>query len=303
MDDQLSIFNITFDSVLRQNDSLRLPSLSKKPRNPFLSKNPKNRRPKLKKPSNQSTARTIQKNSHSESSSKKSQIFDSSDIHLTQILWKSKDINLKPKLKNHIFSVPKSLSHRSQNSYNTLSSKITKVSQLIDWKISQLESCVSTDKCTFNWQNDPSLLTYYQVSQYDEVPNGIVFKNCLKDTVKKLCQELMQNFDLVDKVTEKQVLLTCKELFEIRNATLLIIKKIYRREKLIKEIYDNNGDRDEVKLNSAVKLTLAIKSMIDKWRKFEISSGKFIYGGENYLRKIKNELALFGKPMSNNNIS
>ncbi|OMJ68851.1 hypothetical protein SteCoe_33589 [Stentor coeruleus] len=303
MDDQLSIFNVTFDSVLRQKDSLRLPSLSKKLKNPFSSKNPKNRSPKLKKPSNQSTARTIQKNSYSESSSKKSQIFDQSDTHLTQILWKSKDINLNPKLTYLISAVPKSLTRKSRNSYNILSNKITKNPQLIDWKISQLDTYVSNDKCTFNWQNDPSLLTDYQVSQYDEVPNGIVFKNCLKNTVRKLCQELMQNYDLVDKVTEKQVLLTCKELFEIRNATLLIIRKIIRREKIIKEIFDNNGENDEGKRDSVVKLTMTIKTLIGKWKKYEISTGKFIYGGENYLRKMKNDLVLLEKPISNNNIS
>lgn len=297
MVENLSIFSATFDKALKPRTHIRLPNLSNKFRNSSLDKNSTLKTYKIKKIS---ADLQYEKITQSGISSKKSKYLENPELQLSQILWKIKNLCFTPKPKRLISTIPDSYIFKHPKSNYTQTYKTPEFCHLIDWKNSLLYTCIASDLCAFNWENDTDLLSEYQVNELENVPNGYVFKDCLKNTVRKLCKELMQSDYVVSKITDKQLLLICKKLFKIRNITMKIIIKIQKREKILEELKASPENSKKEAQDEFMKLTFAIIYMIKKWKKFRISAAKFIYSGENYMKKIHKDLIMLERSMSKN---
>ncbi|OMJ92307.1 hypothetical protein SteCoe_4969 [Stentor coeruleus] len=297
MDENLSIFSATFDKALKPKTHIKLPNIGKKIRNSSLYKN---FTPKVYKVKKISTDLIYEKISHSGISSKRSKYLETPEPKLGQTLWKSKNLYFTPKPKHLICTIPDSNIFKQPKPNYNQNYKTTEFCQPVDWKKSLLYTCVVNDLCEFNWENDVDLLSEYQVNEIDDIPNGYVFKDCLKNTVRKLCKELMQNDYVINKITDKQLLIVCRKLFMIRNFTMKIIVKIEKREKILEELKLSPEKSKKEVQDAFMKLTFNIISMIKKWKKFRISATKFIYSGENYMKKIHNDLLQLERSMSKN---
>ena len=180
----------------------------------------------------------------------------------------------------------------SPRSISLNSTRLSKSSEcIIDWKQSILENHIISNKCEFNWEKDPSLLSGYQIKQIKEVGHGFVMKNCIRNTFKKLCNELMQNDFYIDKITDNQLLIACKWLFKFRESTLYILNLIHEREYLLLRLITDSKEVISDIQQNFMRITIEIINKITEWKRFKISRKKFVYIGENYLKKIDNDLA------------
>jgi len=168
----------------------------------------------------------------------------------------------------------------------------SKALNLIDWKTTPLETCILTNYDEFNIEQDTSLLTEYQIHamQLEDLIHSHTAKNCLKTTVKRLCLDMLLDSSTVELLSDSQLLQYCKTLIKIRKSTLNLIKKIHEREYvMLRLITDSTCDKQNIE-SKFMKLTFQIISQIKTWKNFNISSSQFIYDGQNYMKKIHNDL-------------
>lgn len=168
----------------------------------------------------------------------------------------------------------------------------TNTSDLIDWKTTPLETCILTNYNEFNIEQDTSLLTEYQIQimQLEDLNHSHTAKNCLKTTVKRLCTDMLLDYSRADLLSDSQLLQYCKKLIKIRKCTLNLMKKIHEREYImLRLITDSTCDKHGIQ-SKFMKLTFQIISQIKSWKQFNISSNQFMYDGQNYMKKIHNDL-------------
>ena len=292
MDEDLKIFNISYDNLIKEQKDLQFPKLMRSKRNSTLSNTKK--ASNIKK--NQNFLSLIyEQTTHTGRSSKKSKE-NSFRLSFNQEKWKNSSFGFTPKLKHLIAVAPSSkLVRRSPKSMNFVtkswktSARPNSATKLIDWKASVLENYIIFNKYEFNSEKDPSLWSEYMIKEITTITNTIE-KNSLRNTVRQLCKELMQNDYYVDKVSDTQLLVACKKLFGIRQTTLDILKDIHEREYLLLRIVTESNCSKAIQKNF-LKLTYELIRKIRNWKTFSISKEKFIYLGENYLKKIYADLS------------
>lgn len=262
MEEELRIFNVSFD-VLNQQQT-KFPSL-KKPRFSSFSKSYQTPYKQSRHATKISTSCSVRQN-------------------------RNQSIGFTPRAKRLIkvvspVSVVKPSSKFKLKPY-------ANTPNLIDWKTSPLETCVLTNHNEFNWEQDSSLLNEYQIQimQIEDVDHSYVAKSCLKNTVKRLCADLMLEYSTVDLMSDSQLLQYCKRLIKIRKFTLNLMKRIHEREHImLRLITDSTCEKSDLQ-SKFMKLTFQSISQIKTWKNFSISSNQFIYDGQNYMKKIHNDL-------------
>ena len=295
MDEDLSIFNVTYDSLVQQQDEIRFPKINQK-RIRSTNKKTTKRSLKIGSPLKLDPEDLYAQSFPSRRSANKSHLHEYNGLNSTVSNWNHSSLGFTPKIKRLFKVAP--IAEKMPNSPRSISApskpelKLVTSQNLIDWKESTLETYIVSNKCEFNWENDPSLLSEYQIKQLKVVGHGYVLKTCLKNTLKTLCNELMQSEFYVEKLTDTQLLAACKFLFTVRELTLEILKLIHEREYLLLRMI-TDSDQDLVAYQQRfMQITFSIIDKIKIWKKFRISRQKFTYIGQNYMRKIYNDLAL-----------
>ena len=294
MDEDLNILNVTYDSIIQQQVDLRLPEISKRHRNSTADKKYMKKSLKINNKLKINVENPYEQSFLTNRSIKKPRLNDTSTHNnLTHGNWKNFSVGFTPKLKKLVKAAPiNELIMVSPRSISLNSTRLSKSSEcIIDWKQSILENHIISNKCEFNWEKDPSLLSGYQIKQIKEVGHGFVMKNCIRNTFKKLCNELMQNDFYIDKITDNQLLIACKWLFKFRESTLYILNLIHEREYLLLRLITDSKEVISDIQQNFMRITIEIINKITEWKRFKISRKKFVYIGENYLKKIDNDLA------------
>jgi hypothetical protein len=156
--------------------------------------------------------------------------------------------------------------------------------------MSPLESYVVAEKLEFNWEQDPSLLSEYQIRSITTPWNGFILKLCLKNTAARLCSETMLPDFILKAATDLQLLSACKRLLKLRTETLNIISHIHRREYLLLRIITDSASPNSSIQDDFMQTTFKIIALIKQWKRFNHSEQKFMYSSENYLEKIHKDL-------------
>jgi hypothetical protein len=264
MVEDVNIFNISFDAI-SQNPNPRLPLLSKSHQKPrHRSTNDKFH--SLKTPS---TAHSFGFKARPKT------LISAGILHSTR----GGKSQFSPRLKQSPLNI---LSPRKKTSGPG--------SFRVDWKTSPLETKVLNENLEFNSERDSSLLTEYQVKHMKEPLVGQIPRSILKSTAKVLGFELQVPFALSDLLPDRQLLAICKSFLEVRMFTIRLLKKIHERERLMMRLVTDSTCNKQSLQAEFMEATFSVIRQIKHWKKLSPSHPKFIYDGQNYLKKIHKDL-------------
>jgi hypothetical protein len=278
MEENLSILNVSFDNLVLKQE-FKLPKLAREFKDMKFNKKYSKKPSKYK---HQSLGTSLIQSQIPEKA-----LFVGSSSYKYNI----PSLGFTPKLKTIVKPLPFAEKiFGSPRSSLVPDKKTLKYKNLIDWKTSMLENCIISNITEFNSEEDPSMLSEYQIHNLEVIGSGYAVKDCIKATCKRMCQEMVLNDYYIDKITDNQLYETCKKLFSIRESTLQILKLIHEREQTLlrtatEEQTDENDLADHLK-----KLKFKITERINKWKMFKISNQKFIYSGQDYLTKLHTDL-------------
>lgn len=153
-----------------------------------------------------------------------------------------------------------------------------------DWKKSVLESFVNSGLFEFNWEKDPEIMSEEQIFQSSRNVSGKV----IRDTFKRLAKELFYE----EKVNLNTLKVDVQRLMMARKNVVNVLRDIHDREDLLIAVLtlgkDAGSELGQMQKRLA-KLTKEVQINIQKLKDSILGIENFVYFGEDYQRKIKDD--------------